>query len=85
MSPEQFYGVAETRSDIYSFGIVLYQSVNSGEYPFRPKPGHTWAIAHKTYPVPEVPRHGHALATCDKQMPRKETGHEIREFSGVEK
>ncbi len=34
MSPEQFEGVSDMRSDIYSFGIVLYQMTNNGKRPF---------------------------------------------------
>jgi len=54
MSPEQFYGVAEMRSDMYSFGIVLYQMANRGALPFEPRKGDTWRNAHKLYPVPSV-------------------------------
>lgn len=34
MAPEQFEGITDIRSDIYSFGIVLFQLVNHGELPF---------------------------------------------------
>jgi serine/threonine protein kinase len=35
MAPEQFEGKPDMRSDIYSFGVVLYQMVNKGKRPFR--------------------------------------------------
>ncbi len=34
MAPEQFAGMADLRSDIYSFGIVLFQAINKGKLPF---------------------------------------------------
>ena len=34
MAPEQFEGEADVRSDIYSFGIVMYQMINRGRTPF---------------------------------------------------
>ncbi|MBI4690440.1 MAG: tetratricopeptide repeat protein [Nitrospirae bacterium] len=49
MAPEQFYGVADVRSDIYSFGIVMYQMLNKGKLPFQLKEGDDWQVAHKTY------------------------------------
>ena len=62
MAPEQFYGISEMRSDIYGFGIVLFQLVNGGELPFRPAGGDNWAKAHKNYPLPPVPPEGGPLA-----------------------
>ncbi len=51
MAPEQFDGIADVRSDIYAFGIVLYQMIYKGEMPFYPKNGDDWEIVHKSYPV----------------------------------
>ncbi|MHA1437058.1 MAG: protein kinase domain-containing protein [Promethearchaeota archaeon] len=47
MAPEQFEGKADIRSDIYSFGIVLYQMVNSGKKPFEFNTAEDYYDAHK--------------------------------------
>ncbi|MBI5074888.1 MAG: tetratricopeptide repeat protein [Nitrospirae bacterium] len=62
MAPEQFYGVSEVKSDIYSFGIILFQMVNNGKLPFEPRKGDTWRHAHKDYPIPKIPGKGEVLA-----------------------
>lgn len=60
MSPEQFDNAAECneQSDIYSFGIVLYQMVSGGELPFiTDNPTQFWNIMkykHKEEKVPHL-------------------------------
>lgn len=51
MAPEQFNGEADVRSDIYVFGIVMYQMLHRGELPFYPKKGDSWETAHKSCQV----------------------------------
>lgn len=51
MAPEQFNGIADVRSDIYSFGIVMYQMINNGRLPFYPRAGDDWEKAHKHYAI----------------------------------
>jgi len=48
MPAEQFEGQTDVRSDIYSFGIVLYQMVNNGRLPFEYGTIEDYYIAHKT-------------------------------------
>lgn len=60
MPPEQFINSesCDERSDVYSFGIVLYQMVTDGKLPFYPKiSGNIWldlSEMHRTSPVPEI-------------------------------
>jgi eukaryotic-like serine/threonine-protein kinase len=60
MAPEQFDNAAgcDQRSDIYSFGIVLYQLASRGTVPFlAPNDAHFWEAMrwmHRTSPVPRL-------------------------------
>ena len=54
MSPEQFDGNSDTRSDVYSFGIVLYQILNNGKLPFTALTLEDYSKAHKKTPVPRL-------------------------------
>lgn len=54
MPSEQFEGKADIRSDIYSFGIVMYQMVNEGHLPFYYGSIDDYYVAHCSEPVPPL-------------------------------
>lgn len=85
MAPEQFYGVAETQSDIYSFGIMLFQMFNEGELPFQPRKGETWRLVHKEHPVPRIPRQGEAVAHIINKCLQKRRDKRYTDFRELRK
>lgn len=54
MAPEQFDGVTDIRSDIYSFGIVLFQMINNGKWPFMSNTIEGFKTAHQKHPLPQI-------------------------------
>ncbi len=52
MAPEQFEGQSDLRSDIYSFGIILYQMAGGGKLPFTADSVEGYRKAHNNKPVP---------------------------------
>jgi tetratricopeptide (TPR) repeat protein len=83
MAPEQFYGVAEAKSDIYSFGIILFQLVNNGEFPFQPRKGDTWRNAHTDYPIPKIPKKGQVLADVITKCLQKRRDKRYEDFHAL--
>ncbi|MBA4373497.1 MAG: hypothetical protein C0402_11630 [Thermodesulfovibrio sp.] len=85
MAPEQFYGVAETQSDIYSFGIILFQLISNGDLPFKPRKGETWRMAHKEYPVPRIPKQGEGIAHIINKCLQKRRDKRYSDFRELRK
>ena len=83
MAPEQFYGVAEARSDIYSFGIVLFQMVSNGELPFQPRRGDSWRVAHREYPIPRISGKGAVLEQIIQTCLQKRRDKRYDDFSAL--
>ncbi len=53
MAPEQFEGIANIRTDIYSFGVVLYQMMNHGNLPFIAYTLQGFKKAHTEQSIPQ--------------------------------
>ncbi len=72
MAPEQFDGYADKRSDIYSFGITLYQMITGGKLPFMGKTIQEWERLHRGEKV-SVPRSPLSLLVekCLEKKPEK--------------
>ena len=53
-APESFNKHFSTQSDIYSYGLVLYQMINGGELPFEFNSTYAdeWKELHETYEIP---------------------------------
>jgi len=54
MAPEQFDGYADKRSDVYAFGIILYQMVTGGKLPFVARSREEYEMLHKDAKIPSI-------------------------------
>lgn len=53
-APELFEGIKNVRTEIYSFGMVMYQMVNYGNLPFDGITREEWINFHKSGDIPEL-------------------------------
>lgn len=54
LAPESWNGTKNVSSEIYAFGMVLYQMVNSGELPFDGLTENEWEDFHKKGEIPKM-------------------------------
>lgn len=54
LAPESWEGIKSISSEIYAFGIVLYQMVNSGNLPFNGWNDLQWEDFHKKCEIPKL-------------------------------
>lgn len=69
LAPESWEGVKDVSSEIYSFGIILYQLCNGGELPFDGITIEDWKNFHK---FGEIPKLEHDLFPCVKKCLNKD-------------
>lgn len=92
MPPEQFIDVSacDERSDIYSFGIVLYQMVSKGQLPFNVEnPNHYWAAMKHLHSESQIPTLDSLLFPHIQKCLAKDKGKRYQSFKelrlGLEK
>ncbi len=87
MPPEQFQNASrcDERSDIYSLGIVMYQLVSKGRFPFALKGLHSvrnyWSDMHRLHAEARVPRLASPLSPIIERCLRKEPNMRYQSFA----
>jgi serine/threonine protein kinase len=75
MAPEQFEGVSDLRSDIYGFGVILYQMASGGRPPFTADSTEGYRQMHSDAPVPRLhDRLFPIIRKCLKKSPSERYG-----------
>ncbi|WP_231845089.1 tetratricopeptide repeat protein [Methanocella paludicola] len=75
MAPEQFDGTSDLRSDIYGFGVILYQMASGGRAPFASDCIDEYRRMHCKAPVPRVnSRLYPIIRKCMKKSPGERYG-----------
>jgi len=75
MAPEQFEGRSDLRSDIYSFGVIMYQMASGGRLPFTADSLEGYRKAHSEASVPRLyNRQFRIINKCLSKVPEKRYG-----------
>jgi tetratricopeptide (TPR) repeat protein len=84
MPPEQFVNAAgcDERSDIYSFGVTLYQMTSRGRLPFT-APERTFNAWHKVHVESALPDSDSPLSRVIRRCLEKELGRRYASFSAL--
>ncbi|MEW6619494.1 MAG: serine/threonine-protein kinase [bacterium] len=80
MAPEQFEGVTDKRSDVYSFGIVLYQMAGNGRLPFVGSSIKEYERLHRYGKIPLLPS---PLFSIIKRCLEKEPDKRYQDFTSI--
>lgn len=82
MAPEQFDGISNEKSDIYSFGIVLFQLINNGKHPFDVETYEDCENAHKNINIPKIDSN---LFSTIKKCVEKDPSNRYQSFEELRK